>query len=123
MTAKEIFDEALTLTGYGITELFDSSDISSRALVIVNAVYSDVYFLNHKEGFEKIHSIDDTVNIGERELCDCMIYGIAAMIANILGSENDYKVFSSLYNYKKSLLLKKCEITQIQDTFVKGCDS
>ena len=61
MTGNELFNQALALTGYGGTTLVDASDIKERALSIIYAVYSDIYFLTKKDGFQKLSSLEITV--------------------------------------------------------------
>ena len=122
MTAKELFITALELCGFGANDIFETADISDKLLSIVNTVYSDIYFINNTDGFVKLESEDGTLNLGERELRDCAVYGVASLIKNIMGSAEDYAVFEGIYNQKKQKLSRKCEIKQVKDTLVKGCD-
>lgn len=120
MTAKELFNTALEMAGFTGNSLFETADISEKLISIVNTVYSDIYFLNHKSGFIPITSPEDSLNLNEDELYDCAVYGVAAFIQNIMGTNEDYGVFKSIYTCKKQKLKSKCEIKSISDTFLKG---
>lgn len=122
MTVKEVFSEGLALTGFSNDLYFNSSDISSRMLSIVNTVLADIYYIKQKDGFKRITDENAEIELSEREVYDCLIYGIAAFVVNILGSAEEYKFFEVIYRHKKSILERKCSIGEIQDTFVKGCD-
>ena len=120
MTAKELFNTALEMAGLTDDNIFESTDISEKMISIVNTVYSDIYFLNHKSGFIPINSPDDSLNLNENELYDCAVYGVAAFIQNIKGTKEDYGGFKSIYTCKKQAIKSKCEIKSISDTFLKG---
>lgn len=120
MTAKELFNTALEMAGLNGENLFETTDISEKMISIVNTVYSDIYFLNHKSGFMPITSSEDSLALNENELYDCAVYGVAAYIQNIMGTTEDYGVFKSIYTCKQKKLKSKCEIKSISDTFLKG---
>lgn len=120
MTGNELFNQALALTGYGGTALVDASDIKERALSIINAVYSDIYFLTKKDGFQKLSSLENTLDLTERETVDCAVYGVAKFLAKLLGTDDDYKVFSSIYCYKKTVISRKSGLSEVDDIFAKG---
>ncbi len=122
MTVKELFNTALEISGLGGSNIFETADVSERMLTIVNIVYSDIYHLGNKEGFQPLTDAQDRINLNDNELYDCAVYGVAMFIQNIMGTSEDYDVFKNIYLGKKQNLISKCEIKQVEDTFVKGCD-
>lgn len=122
MTASELFNTALELAGYSEKELLGSSDIGTKIVSIVNTVYADIYFSANKTGFEGISNADDELALDDDALYDCAVYGVAALIQNILGSYEDFEVFDKIYKHKKKRISRKCEVKQIKDTFARGSD-
>lgn len=119
MTAKELFNEALELAGFGDSEVFKASDFDERMLRIVNAVYAEIFFIGNKDRFSKLDLADEKLNLGEKELYDCAVYGVAALIQNIMGTKEDYEVFEKIYKGKLQELKVKCEMKSVTDTFLK----
>lgn len=122
MTAENLFNTALELAGFGVEDIFETTNIGNKLLSIVNTVYSDLHYLCSKDEFVPLTDITQTLNLPDKALNDCAVYGVASLVQNILGTTNDYVVFNGIYNCKKQQLKKKCEIKQIQDTFIKGSD-
>ena len=122
MTAEKLFNTALELAGYGGEDVFETTNIGDRLLSIVNTIYSDLHYLNSKDAFVPLTEITQSLDLPDRALNDCAVYGVASLIQNILGTADDYAVFYGMYNCKKQQLIKKCEIKQVQDVFVKGSD-
>lgn len=122
MTAEKLFKTALEIAGYGGEDVFETTNIGDRLLSIVNTIYSDLHYLSSKSEFAPLTDITQTLDLSEKALNDCAVYGVASLIQNILGTTNDYVVFNGIYNCKKQQLKSKCEIKQVQDTFLKGSD-
>ena len=122
MTAEKLFNTALELAGYSTEDIFETTNIGERLLSIVNTVYSDLHFLNSKEEFVPLTETSQTLNLSNKAVNDCAVYGVASLIQNILGTTNDYAIFKGIYNCKKQQLKKNCKISQIQDAFLKGSD-
>ncbi|MBQ5590892.1 MAG: hypothetical protein IIU65_04350 [Clostridia bacterium] len=117
MTVRELFVSALEIAGYSENECLGANDIKDKMLSIVNTVCSDIIFSKGATEFKKILNEDDDIGLNDKEAYDCAVYGVAALIQNILGSSYDFEVFERIYKNKKNLLLRKCEIYQVKDTF------
>lgn len=122
VTAEQLFNTALEISGYNTNDIFETSNIGERLLSIVNTIYSDLYYLNGKKDFVPVTEISQELDLEPQALNNCAVFGVASLIQNILGTTNDYDVFKVIYDCKKQQLKKHCEIGQISDTFVKGSD-
>ncbi len=122
MTAEKLFKVALEIAGYCADDIFETTDISEKLLSIVNTVYADIHYLTKTTAFTPLDEPSQVLDLDEKAINDCAVYGVAYLIQNILGSVYDYTVFENMYNYKKQQLKKKCEIKQIKDTFLRGSD-
>ena len=49
VTAEQLFNTALEISGYNTNDIFETSNIGERLLSIVNTIYSDLYYLNGKK--------------------------------------------------------------------------
>ena len=123
MTAEKLFNIALEISGYGGEDVFETTNIGDKLLSIVNTIYSDLHYLSSKEEFKPLTDVTQKLQISEKALNDCAVYGVASLIQNILGTADDYAVFNGVYNCKKQQLIRKCEIKQIKDTFLKESEA
>ncbi|MBQ7128543.1 MAG: hypothetical protein IJO19_00965 [Clostridia bacterium] len=121
MTAQNIYQNALAITGYPYSELTDLSEAQTLAVNFVNIAYADLYYTRNDTGFSPITSITDTVDLPENMLNDCISYYVASLIANLLGCEDDFSVFSEVYLKKKQKFIKHSEKDSIVDCLPKGC--
>ena len=46
VTAEQLFNTALEISGYNTNDIFETSNIGERLLSIVNTIYSDLYYFN-----------------------------------------------------------------------------
>lgn len=106
MKAEEIISKSLTLLGLNdISGNTNDARFQKTALEAFNAVYSDVFHLNHCDGFHPILSPKEDVNISNRIAYDIMPYGVAAFVSAILGDGEKQQFFSSLYNLKRKSIV------------------
>lgn len=114
MTAKEIINKAIILLGYNdINGNTGDARLQSASLGAVNAVYSDLYYLNEKTGFETISDAEQVIDLDERTLNDVMPYGVASYIAQSIGDADNQQFFAIIYNQKRKTVTTK---NSIQDT-------
>ena len=114
MTAKEIINKAITLLGYNdINGNTGDARLQAASLGAVNTVYSDLFYLNKKEGFQTISDAEQIISLDERTLNNVMPYGVAAYIAQSIGDTDSQQFFSIIYNQKRKTVITK---NTIQDT-------
>ena len=115
MTARGILDRAIRLLGYtdslGNTEM--SGRINSRAISAINFVYSDLFYLNKKEGFQGITDLKDEIILPEKLLNDVMPYGVAGFIAQGESDGDQQQLFMAIYNKKRLGAVRPSEIKDV----------
>ena len=86
MTGNEMMKKALVLLGYtdSTGEISGEQRFRSRALTVLNGVYSDLFYIKHRDGFIPLKHITDNIELPERELNDVMPYGVAATNSRFL---------------------------------------
>ena len=106
MTGNEMMKKALTLLGYtdSTGEISGEQRFRSRALTVLNGIYSDLFYINHREGFVPLKNTTDNIVLPERELNDVMPYGVAAFLAQSESDGDQQQTFISLYNSKRAAL-------------------
>ena len=103
MTAEKLFKIALEIAGYSANDIFETTDISEKLLSIVNTIYADIHYLTKTDEFIPLDNASQSLDLSEKSINDCAIYGVAYLIQNILGSTSDYTVFENMYNFKNHL--------------------
>ncbi|MBE7092717.1 MAG: hypothetical protein E7365_06025 [Clostridiales bacterium] len=117
MIAKNIIDKAMALLGYADMEgNTDSARFQLTSITAVNAIYSDLYYLNNKTDFKPITSANDSVNLEERVLNDVMPYGVASFIAQNMGDTVNQQFYSQMYNLKRKSVSAQATITDTLPT-------
>lgn len=108
MTGSEMMKKALVLLGYtdSTGEISGEQRFRSRALTVLNGVYSDLFYIKHSDGFVPLNKITDNIELSERELNDVMPYGVAAFLAQSESDGDMQQTFISLYNSKRAALTK-----------------
>lgn len=103
MIGREVLNKAVRLLGYtnSLGEPEISGRISSRAIAVLNFIYSDLFYLLKKEGFVGIKELGDEIDLPERILNDVMPYGVAALIAQSESDGDQQYIFVQLYNSKR----------------------
>ena len=106
MTGNEMMKKALTLLGYtdSTGEISGEQRFRSRALTVLNGIYSDLFYINHRDGFVPLKYTTDNIVLPERELTDVMPYGVAAFLAQSESDGDQQQTFISLYNSKRAAL-------------------
>lgn len=117
MTVSNIIEKAMTLLGYADMEgNTDFARFQLTSITAVNAIYSDLYYLNKKEGFKPVASANDSVNLEERVLNDVMPYGVASFIAQNMGDTVNQQFYSQMYNLKRKTVSAQSTITDALPT-------
>ena len=115
MTGREILDKAIALLGYtdslGIAEM--SGRIKSRAIPVINFIYSDLFYLLKKEGFVGIKALGDEIHLPERVLNDVFPYGVAALIAQGESDGDQQQTYIQIYNDKRLGIARTGEIQDV----------
>lgn len=105
MKAKEIINNALKLLGYtssaGNEQL--TARIVSKAIPIINVVYSDLWPKEHTEDFEPASKMDDEIKLSNKA-ATVMTYGVAAFIAQSENDGDNQQLWMTIYNKKLSTL-------------------
>lgn len=108
MTGIEIVNISLDLLNY---PSFEKSGIDiSRAKNVVNAVYSDLFYMNNENGFKRLNGLEEEIPIDERVLNDIMPYGVAAFLAESMNDGDNQQLFMHKYNQKRLSLSQKSTI-------------
>ena len=103
-TGKMIFDEAMTLLGYSeeTAEIPGGEELVPKALIAVNRIYADLYYIFDDKGFEPLKRLTDEIKgIPEKYLNDAFVYGVAMMLATFTGDGNMQSCYSAIYNQKR----------------------
>lgn len=103
MTGGEMMNKALTLLGYtnSTGEIAVEQRFSSRAMTVLNSIYSDLYYTQKNTGFEALENLEDEILLSERILNDVMPYGVAMLFAESESDGDNQQLFSMLYNQKR----------------------
>lgn len=108
MKAIEVFENTLKLLGYsdanGNAQL--TQRIRNRAVVAINAVYSDLFRIEGQGEFKAIKSLDEELELPQNVLTDIFPFGLAMFIAQNENDGDQQQFYASLYNSKRTLLTK-----------------
>ncbi|MBR7070916.1 MAG: hypothetical protein IKI29_01960 [Clostridia bacterium] len=118
MTGNEILNRALLLLGYSDSQGNISAEqrIKSRALSVLNAVYADLFYTVHEDGFVPLVSLSDPIQLPEKMLFDIMPYGVASFLAMSESDGDNQQVFTVLYNQKRAGINQKTMISDVLPT-------
>lgn len=112
ITARALIDKAFDLCGYT-----KSNELMRQALTAVNIIASDIYYLNHTEGFKPVESLDSTLEFNEMIINDVLPYGVASILAELEFDGDKQNLYAAYYNRKR---LKISGREQIADKMPKG---
>lgn len=122
MTGTEVLDKALRLLGYtdslGLPEM--NGRIKSRAVAVVNAVYSDLFYLLHDHGFPGVRALKEEICLPERVLNDVMPYGVAAFLAQGESDGDQQQYFMAIYNSKRLGIAGSAQVEDVLPTVWDG---
>lgn len=100
MNGIQVFNNAMQLLGYG-----DSAHFKQRALICINAVYSDLYCIAGKSReYTPIKNLGENINLPEYVLQTAMVYGVAEKTALAEGDGEIQQYFALLYDKAKQRL-------------------
>lgn len=115
MTGTQILDKAIRLLGYtdgmGIAEM--NGRLKSRAVPVINAVYSDLFYLLHDYGFSGVRELKDEICLPNRVLNDVMPYGVAAFLAQGESDGDQQQYFMMIYNNKRLGVADRAEVRDV----------
>ncbi len=123
MTANEIFQKSLRLSGLSLTEYSAYSSLTSVCADTINPVYAELYFLSGKTDFAPLKSGEQEVVLDEQLIHDCLLYGVCAQLMYMFGAKEDYLVFRELYEQKRKQKFRSAHISTVKDVFARGCDA
>lgn len=107
-TGEQVKVRALELLNYtnqqGRLDSAMYADVTARALVLVNQIYSDVWYGLYDEGFEELPSLANELCLPERVINDVMPYGVAMLFAQTIGDADNQSLMVTLYNRKRASL-------------------
>lgn len=114
MMGNEILKKAMELLGYtdsnGAAQL--TQRIKSRALTVINQVYSDLHYALYNTEFAPIEKLSDEIRLPTRILQEVMPYGVASFLAQSESDGDQQQFMVMMYNQKRKLL---CQTTEIKD--------
>lgn len=115
MTGKQMINTALVLLGYtnSVGDVSAEQRFRSRSLVVLNAIYSDLYYAQNNTGFDPLKSFDSEINLNERVLHDVMPYGVAMLLAESENDGDNQQLFSLKYNQKRLALTASNKIEDV----------
>lgn len=115
MTGTEVLERAMRLLGYtdslGLPEM--SGRIKSRAVAVINAVYSDLYYLLRDTGFNGIRALKEEILLPKRVLQDVMPYGVAAFLAQGESDGDQQQYFMLIYNNKRLGVAGRAQVRDV----------
>lgn len=107
-TGEQVKNKALQLLNYtdgqGRLDAQMYTDVTARALPLVNQIYSDVWYGLYDEGFEELGAITDELQLPERVINEVMPYGVAMLMAQTLGDADNQSLMAVYYNRKRASL-------------------
>lgn len=104
-TGQEIFNRALELLHYtdGSGETMQPfGELTSRALPVINQIYSDLWYTAHDDTFCDVPSLTVPLDLPTRLLNDVMPYGVAMLLAQGCGDSENQRVFAEMYSQKRA---------------------
>ena len=115
MKGHDAYKRVLNLLGYLNNDDLVTSDISlyNRALHAFNQILLDL-----KK--EEISDLSQEINITKAE-CDALIYGVAMMLSLACGDGERNRIFTDIYNAKRSTVLSGIDtVSDVMPTTVGG---
>ena len=109
MTAREIINSAMGLLGYSDGD----ARLQASSLASINAVYSDLFYLKNKEGYQPISNTEQVINLDERTINNVMVYGVASYLAQSLGDTDTQNFFSIIYNQRRKAVVNPASIQDV----------
>lgn len=112
MTASEMIKRAVNRLGYS-----DDEDSAARRLEIVNDVYAEIFYTESADNkeiktFKPITNLTDELNLSERALNDCMVYGLCEAFALSENDSDNQGYYAELYSQKLMRLPKRTATRQ-----------
>ena len=109
MTAKDIYDRAITSLGYADDQVF-----KKKAVVIINQVYDELHnSLPHIE-YKPIKLLNDDVNLPNRVCTGAFVYGVAERIALGEGDGENQQYFARQFDRAKAKIVI---VDRVKDVF------
>ena len=122
MTANEIFQKSVRLSGLALAEFSAYTSLTTVVCEVVNPVAAELHYLSGKKNYEPIFNAEQEVILDEQLIHDCLLYGVCAQLMYMFGAKEDYLIFRELYEQKRHNFFRKSKTSQIKDVFARGCD-
>lgn len=107
-TGEQIKHQALSLLNYtdqnGRVDNAMYADVATRSLALVNRVYAELWYALYPCGFEELPSLSEELRLPERVINDCMVFGVAMLMAQTIGDGDNQSLMAELYNQKRAAL-------------------
>ena len=122
MKAGEMIKRATNRLGYSADD-----DTAARRLEIANDVYAEIFYIESAadkkiKEFNAITSLDDELNLSERALNDCMVYGLCEAFALNENDSDNQSYYAAIYNEKIKRLKKRTTLRQDVMASPEGAD-
>ena len=117
MTGNDLYERVMNLLGYvgNYDSITEDSVLYKRTLHVINQVLIDL-----KQ--EEISDMNCTLNMSGAHI-EALIYGVAMMLSLIGGDGNLNRIFTDIYNSKRSGVLCETDtVTDLLPTPVEGED-
>ena len=106
-TGRDILEQALRLlhytNSYGETDGQAQAALYKRGLPVVNQIYADLWYMDKgKEApFCPLLSLEQDVGLSDAKRDDCLVFGVAMLLAQGEGDAENQAFFASIYNRKR----------------------
>lgn len=111
-TGEQVKAQAFSLLNYtdqnGRVDNAMYADVAARALALVNQIYAELWYALHPCGFEELPSLSEEIRLPERVINNCMVYGVAMLMAQTIGDADNQSLMADLYNQHRVALTHRC---------------
>lgn len=114
MNGNNLFNEAARLLGYSDESGKAFPAVAKRGNAIVTAICRDVCQACAID-YEPPKDMQSEIRLDERIVGDCMVYGVAMMIAQGENDADNQRFYATLYEYKCAYYSKKAIGSVIED--------
>ncbi len=102
MTAREIYNKAMTMLGYfGSEGISGDTEFSRKGITAINLVIADLWPKVSTDECQQIKALSEEIKLPEKILADVMPYGVAMFLAQSEGDGDSQQMYAVLYNRKR----------------------
>ena len=115
MTGHEAVKKAAEMLGYTAANgnINLSARLAAKQLTLLNLVYSDLWRVCETGEFVPLKLLQDEIQLPERALNDCFLYGLAAFMAQSESDGDQQQIYILLYNRKRTGLSRRESIVDV----------